>query len=95
MREILDPVDPKSLRPAYLSIFKRLQRGGALKPFAFLEGYYLLSIDGTGSYSSNCLSSPACVTKVRKDGTETYCQQLLAASIVPPDLKTVIPLFLR
>jgi hypothetical protein len=93
MRDILDPVEPKSLRPAFLSIFNRLQRGGALKLFTFLEGHYLLSIDGTGTYSSNCLSSPACMTKVRKDGTETYYQQLLAASIVHPNLKTVIPLF--
>ena len=92
MREILDPVEPKSLRPAFLNIFNRLQRGGALKPFVFLDGHYLLSIDGTGTYSSNSLCSPACMIKKRKDGTETYYQQLLAASIVHPKLNTVIPL---
>jgi len=92
MREILDPTEPKSLRPAFLNLFNRLQRGGALKPFVFLDGHYLLSIDGTGTYSSNSLCSPACMIKKRKDGTETYYQQLLAASIVHPKLNTVIPL---
>ena len=35
MREILDPTEPKSLRPAFLNLFNRLQRGGALKHSSF------------------------------------------------------------
>ena len=32
MREILDPVDPEQLRPVFGSVFRKLQRGQALKP---------------------------------------------------------------
>src|SRR6266516_5828731 len=38
MREILDPVVPKSLRPVFQSVFAQLQRGNALEPMVFLDG---------------------------------------------------------
>ena len=41
MRAILDPVAPESLRPVFKSVFRQLQRGKALEPMAFLDGYYL------------------------------------------------------
>ena len=40
MREILDPVSPKGLRPVFKSIFRQLQRGKALEPMAFLDDSY-------------------------------------------------------
>jgi hypothetical protein len=40
MREILDPVSPKVLRPVFKSIFRQLQRGKALESMAFLDGHY-------------------------------------------------------
>jgi len=40
MREILDPVSPKVLRPVFKSIFRQLQRGKALEPMVFLDGHY-------------------------------------------------------
>ena len=32
MREILDPISPKWLRPVFTSVFRQLQRGKALEP---------------------------------------------------------------
>jgi len=40
MREILDPVSPKWLRPVFKSVLRQLQRGKALEPMAFLDGHY-------------------------------------------------------
>ena len=42
MREILDPVDPESLRPLFKGVFGALQRGKALEEMVFVEGHYLL-----------------------------------------------------
>ena len=39
MREILDPVSPKVLRPVFKSVFRQLQRGKALEPMVFLDGH--------------------------------------------------------
>src|SRR5207245_7439 len=47
MREILDPVSPKWLRPVFKSVFRQLQRGKALEEMVFLDGHYLLALDGT------------------------------------------------
>ena len=38
MREILDPLAPKWLRPVCTSVFRQLPRGTALAPMAFLAG---------------------------------------------------------
>ena len=52
MREILDSLEPDLLRPLFNDVFRQLQRGKALEPYAFHEGCYLLSMDGTGYFSS-------------------------------------------
>ena len=93
MREILDPVDPESIRPLFRDIFSQLQRGKALEPMIYYQGCYLLSIDGTGSFSSTHLSSASCLEKKsKKTGIITYHQQVLGAAIVHPDYREVIPL---
>ncbi len=93
MREILDPLDPQALRPLLLDVFRQLQRGKALEPFPFYQGCYLLSLDGTGYFSSNKIHCPSCQEKVdKKTGEVTYYHQMLGAAIVHPDLKEVIPL---
>jgi hypothetical protein len=92
MRGILDLVDPQLLRPMFNDIFRQLQRGKALDPMVYFDKCYLLSIDGTGSFSSEKLSSSSCMEKKSRAGKVTYYQQVLGAAIVHPDLKEVIPL---
>jgi hypothetical protein len=91
MREILDPIDPESLRPVFGDVFRRLQRGKVLERFEFLGGY-LLSLDGTGYFSSQKIHCDSCQVKEHQNGTVTYQHQILAPVIVHPDLKEVIPL---
>ena len=92
MREILDPIDPQQLRPLFRDIFRQLQRGKALEPMAYFKGAYLVSVDGTGSFSSEKLKSISCLVKKSRSGKLTYYQQVLGAAIVHPDFKEVIPL---
>lgn len=47
-RERLDEVDPRELRPVYQALLAQLQRGKGLEGFDYLDGHYLLSLDGTG-----------------------------------------------
>ncbi len=92
MREILDPVSPKWLRPVFKSVFRQLQRGKALEPMAFLEGHYLLALDGTGYFSSTQIHCASCLHKVHRNGSITYYHQMLGAAIIHPDVREVIPL---
>src|SRR3989440_3730827 len=92
MREILDPVSPKGLRPVFTSVFRQLQRGKALEPMAFLDGHYLVALDGTGYFSSQTIHCASCLHKVHRNGTTTYYHQMLGAAIIHPDKRAVIPL---
>ena len=92
MREILDPLDPEHLRPVFGDVFRQLQRGKALEPFVFYAGAYLLSLDGTGYFSSPTVHCESCQVKEHKDGSVTYQHQMLGAVICHPDIKEVIPL---
>jgi hypothetical protein len=92
MREILDAVSPKVLRPVFTSVFGQLQRGKALEPMAFLDGHYLLALDGTEYFSSQTIHCASCLHKVHRNGARTYSHQRLGAAIVHPDQRAVIPL---
>jgi hypothetical protein len=92
VREILDPLDPERLRPLFGDVFRQLQRGKALEQFEFYNGGYLLALDGTGYFSSQKIHCASCQVKEHKNGTVTYEHQMLAAVIVHPDIKEVIPL---
>jgi hypothetical protein len=92
MRERLDPVSPKWLRPVFKSVFRQLQRGKALEEMVFLDGHYLLALDGTGYFSSTTIHCASCLHTVHRNGSVTYAHQLLGAAIIHPDVRAVIPL---
>ena len=92
MREILDPISPKWLRPAFKSVFRQLQRGKALEAMTWLDGHYLLALDGTGYFSSKTIHCASCLRRVHRNGSMTYAHQLLGAAIIHPDQRAVIPL---
>ncbi len=92
MRTVLDPVNPKLLRHSFRAVTAQLQRSKALQQLTFYNGCYLLSLDGTGSYSSKVVSSSACMVKNHRNGTKSYYQQVLGAALVHPNHRVVIPL---
>ena len=93
MREILDPLEPDWLRPMFNDVLRVLQRGKVLESYSFLGQYCLLSIDGSGYYSSKKVHCGSCLEKKNsKTGEITYHHQMLAVAVVHPDLKQVIPL---
>jgi hypothetical protein len=92
MRERLDPVSPASLRPSFTLVFRQLQRGKALEPMVFLDGHYLVALDGTGYFSSKTIHCASCLHKEHRNGSITYSHQMLGAAIIHPDCRAVIPL---
>src|SRR5919201_6429535 len=92
MREILDPIAPKWLRPVFRSVFRQLQRGKALEPMTFLDGHYLLALDGTEYFSSKTMHCASCLHRVHRNGSITSTHQMLGAAIIHPDQRAVMPL---
>lgn len=91
MRERLDAVPSEVVRKCFTSIFALLQRGHLLDNFRFLEKYHLISIDGTGYFSSSSIHCEQCCVKEHKNGSKTYYHQMLSAALVHPDQKVVYP----
>jgi disulfide oxidoreductase YuzD len=92
MRTILDEVDPDEIRPRFKEIFQELQRGRVIQNLIFLDGCYLLSMDGTGYFSSYRVHCASCLEKKSsKTGEIRYAHQLLGGAIVHPDFAEVIP----
>jgi predicted transposase YbfD/YdcC len=94
MREVIDEVETEELRPCFKSLFARAQRSNILaKEFSIWSGHYLLSVDGTGYYSSDSVCCEQClVRKVRdSESEELYHHQMLCGAIVKPGTKNVIP----
>ena len=91
-RERLDEVDPQHLRKLYKNLLAKLQRGKGLEGFSYLDDHYLLSIDGTGFFSSSKVHCDHCCEKHHRDGRTTYYHQMLGAVLVHPDCKEVFPL---
>lgn len=91
MREILDGIEIEPLNEAFADLFWELQRSGELKKWLFDGQYYLVAIDGSGYFCSDNISCPHCLVR-RKNNTEQYYHQVVAAVLVHPVTKQVIPL---
>lgn len=91
LRERLDNLTPQNFRRAFKLIFACLQRGKVLEHYKCLGGYYLLSIDGTGQYSSNSVKCSNCCEKHHRNGEVTYYHQMLGMVLVHPKERAVIP----
>src|SRR3954452_20285350 len=92
MREILDEVHPDRLRPVFRDVFRQLQRGKVLEPYVFLEGCYLVALDGVEYFRSNKIHCDHCLSCQHNNGEGSYYHQMLGAVIVHPDCSEVIPL---
>lgn len=92
MREILDEVEPQSIRSAYLDVFHEIQRGKLLERYEFLDGQYLCLVDGSEIFYSEQVHCKNCCKKEHRDGRTTYHHQILGAVLAKPGLRQVLPL---
>lgn len=91
LRERLDILSPNNFRRPFKLIFGCLQRGKALERYKYLGNHYLISIDGTGQYSSDTVHCKNCCEKHHRNGEITFYHQMLGIVLVHPDERVVIP----
>jgi hypothetical protein len=93
MRTVLDDVSPEAIRPLFKEALVQLQSSKVLSEMVYMGQYYLLTLDGTGYFSSTQVHCAACLEKKnRQTGQITYWHQLMGGAIVHPDFKEVFPL---
>lgn len=91
LRARLDEIDPRLLRVHFKTILARLQRGKALESYRYLEGHYLVSIDGTGQFYSKSVHCDHCCEKKHQNGEVGYYHPMLGAVLVHPEHREVFP----
>ena len=92
MRDIINEIDSKEIKPVFHKVFRRLQRSKELHKFHFMGDYYLISGDGTEYFKSEKLQYNNCLKRKKRNDVIEYYNQLYGAAIVHPDIKQVIPL---
>ncbi len=92
MRSILDEIEFRDLNSGFHALHRSAVQAGVFDQYHFFQGRVLVSVDGTGYFSSSAIACPQCCVKKHRNGKEEYYHQLLCASVVHPDHKVVIPL---
>ena len=92
LRDVLDELASEELEPIFLDCFQQMQRGKHLEAYQFLGGKYLITLDGSGYFSSEKIDCPQCLRKESKKGQTRYHHMILQAAMVHPDRKHVIVL---
>ena len=79
------------LFPLFDDFFRPLQRGKYLEAYRVLGDHYVITIDGSGYFSSEAIGCPSCLRKTTK-GRTLFEHWIVQAALVHPNKRQVIPL---
>lgn len=82
IRNVLDLLQPDSFSGVFNQVYQALKQGGFLKPYEFLGGHLLVTLDGTQYHSSNKIHCNCCSTRTHKNGTISYAHSAILPVIV-------------
>jgi len=98
IRNVLDGIDSKLLRPVFKDTFEYLQGQGVVESFRSFANTLLIALDGTGYFCSESIHCRYCNVAHHRNGRVTYSHSVLMAALVAPGRPHVIalePEFLR
>lgn len=92
MRVILDGVESEPIRALFPVIFERLSEAGVVREYEYWKKHLLVSIDGVEHFNSTRIHCGNCTRKRLRDATVSYSHAALAAVVVHPEQKEVVPI---
>ena len=90
-RDLLDSHDYEPLLGCFGDWIGRMQDAKWLQHYQFLDGRYLITMDGSQYFSSYQVNCECCLTATN-NGTVRYHHDILQTAIVHPDKRQVLPL---
>jgi len=91
-RNLLDPIAPKHLTPAFELVYKNLLAGGFIEPYRCLNNTILIAFDGVCYHSSSEVFCKQCHKREHKNGQISYTHSAITPVIVAPGNPHVISL---
>lgn len=92
MKDFIDEIKPDELTGLFKTYITKLQRNNFLKQYQYINGKYLVALDGTEYFSSKKISCSCCLTQEHKNGSITYSHKALQAAIISPNKRQVLPI---
>ena len=92
LRTAVDNIPSTEIELLFSDFYRPLQRGKQMELLEFMDEQYLIPLDGVQYFSSNNISCNSCLKKNHKNGETTYYHQVVAATIVCPGIRQIIPL---
>jgi hypothetical protein len=77
----LDAAPSEELTKVFAEYFFQLKRGKHLEDYKFVQGEYLIILDGSEYFSSEKAHCPSCLTKASKKGEIRYHNQILQSAL--------------
>jgi hypothetical protein len=92
MREVLDKVQASKVRDLFGKVIGKIKKSGFFASYRYFKQMVVVSIDGVEHFSSGKVHCEHCLTKEHKSGQLTYSHSMLAAVMVHPHKREVLPL---
>lgn len=92
VRNLLDPIDPKQLRPVFRQTFEFLQQRGVVERFRSVGNTLLVALDGTEYFRSEKIQCRQCSMAHHSDGRISYTHSAVMAAVVKPGCPQVLAL---
>lgn len=92
IRNVMDLIEDNSFSPIFHWVYQALKRGGFLKPYEYLDGHLLVTLDGTQYHSSDKIHCDRCSSRTHKNGKVSYFHSAILPVIVTPGKSDVIAL---
>jgi hypothetical protein len=92
MREVLDKVKADKIRALFSRVIGGVKKSNFFTSYPYFKQMVVVSIDGVEHFSSQRVHCKHCLAKEHKSGEVTYSHALLAAVMVHPDKREVLPL---
>lgn len=91
MKTIIDGLSPLEVGDVFDDFHLRINGAKLLGKFRFLDGRYLVLIDGSDYFGSDKCCCPNCLQTEHADGTVRFHHKILQMVLAKPGLKQVIP----
>jgi hypothetical protein len=92
MREVLDKVPAGKVRDLFGKVMGKVKKSDFFASYRYFKQMVVVSIDGVEHFSSQKVHCAHCLTKEYKSGQLTYSHSMLAAVMVHPHKREVLPL---